>query len=539
MRILLCLLALGISVMQALALDVGKNETTVTVSSNGKPCIEYRYAEVPFKPYVAQLYTPSGVAMLRDSPLDHKHHHALMFAICADGVDFWSEVPKCGKQSHRQIETGNDGLTHLLDWTGPDGRLVVKEERTITVNQGKDLSATLLTWQSRLETPAGRDGVKLTGSHYFGLGVRFAISMDKIGTFSNSSGQTGDVVRGTERLVAARWCAYSAPVDGKMVTVAVFDHPSNLRHPNRMFTMSEPFSYIAATLNLWKEPITLRAGEPLIVRYGVAAWDGRVEAAEIEKTCRQWIAMNSKIRLLILSGANNHDWKTTTPVLKEMYEYSGRFTVDVTNNVSGLMPADFATYDALVCNYTTFPDVTGHRLPAETERALLDYVSAGHGFVLFHAASTAWSDWPEFCDMIGMTWEKGRSGHGKYHSFAVNILDKNHPVTAGMSDFQHMKDELYGKQVLHKGARVLASAFSDKSMGGSGTNEPMIVVAEFGKGRVFHNAMGHDVKPMADPAFQTLMLRGTEWAAIGKVTLPIPTSEWIEPLSQKAEELQK
>jgi len=264
-----------------------------------------------------------------------------------------------------------------------------------------------------------------------------------------------------------------------------------------------------------------------------------LSAVALVTSAAQAADSEAKIRLLILSGANNHDWKSTTPVLKKMYEHSGRFTVDVTDNVPGLKPVDLAKYDALVCNYTTYPDIQGHRLPAETEKALLDYVSSGHGFVLFHAASTAWNDWPEFGDMIGLTWENPRSGHGKYHSFTVNIVDKEHPVTGAMKDFQHVEDELYHKQVLHKGAKILASSFSDKAMGGSGTNEPMIVVTEPGKGRVFHNAMGHDPKPMDDPAFQSLMLRGTEWAATGKVAIPIPAEEWVEPGSAKAAELKK
>jgi len=540
MNIIRCSLVFLFGIAQAQALDVIKDQSTVKISAAGKPVLEYKFADVPFKPYVAQLYTPSGVAMLRDSPFDHKHHHSLMFALAADGVDFWSEFANCGRQLGKNIETGSDGLTQQLEWTASDGRQVVREERSVKVNQDKNLSATMLTWKTRLQVPAGKDEVKLTGNHYFGLGVRFLVSMDKIGMFMNSSGHTGDVVRGTECLAPAKWCAYSAPADGKMVTVAVFDHPSNLRHPNRMFTMSDPFSYISATLNLWKEPYILKGGEPLDLCYGVAAWDGKVDAGEIEKTYQQWLAFNTKkIRLLILSGANNHDWKSTTPVLEKMYEDSGRFSVDVTDDVPGLKPADFAKYDVLVCNYTTFPDITGRRLPAEAEKAMLEYVSSGHGFVLFHAASTAWNDWPEFCDMIGLTWEKGRSGHGKYHSFAVNIVEKEHPVTAGMGDFQHVKDELYAGQVLHKGAKVLASSFSDKAMKGSGTNEPMIVVTEPGKGRVFHNAMGHDAKPMNDPAFRSLMLRGTEWAATGKVTIPVPAAEWAWTGTVKAEELKK
>jgi type 1 glutamine amidotransferase len=231
-----------------------------------------------------------------------------------------------------------------------------------------------------------------------------------------------------------------------------------------------------------------------------------------------------KIRLLLLSGANNHNWKATTPVLKKMYEESGRFTVDVTDDVPNLKPADFAKYDAIVSNYTTYPVIDGKRWPAETEKAFLDYISAGHGFVLFHAASTAWNDWPEFTDLIGLSWVKGKSGHGQQHAFTVSIVEADHPITKGMKDFQHVKDELYHRQLLHKTGKVLASAFSDKAMGGTGEKEPMIVVTELGKGRVFHNAMGHDPNPMACIGFQTLMLRGTEWAATGKVTIPIPAN---------------
>jgi type 1 glutamine amidotransferase len=253
-------------------------------------------------------------------------------------------------------------------------------------------------------------------------------------------------------------------------------------------------------------------------------------------------AAGNKIRLLLLSGANNHSWKNTTPVLKKMYEDSGRFTVAVTENVPALTGADFAKYDALVCNYTSYPKVEGHRWPAETEKAFLDYVAAGHGFVLFHAASTAWGDWPEFGDLIGLTWQKDKatgkniSGHGAQHPFVVTITDTQHPVTAGMKDFQQVKDELYHRQLKHPAAHVLATAFSAPAMRGSGAQEPMVVVTDYGKGRAFHCAMGHDPKPMAGVGFQTLMLRGTEWAATGNVKIPLPDA-WPVPGSPQAEQL--
>ena len=254
-------------------------------------------------------------------------------------------------------------------------------------------------------------------------------------------------------------------------------------------------------------------------------------------------ADNSKIRLLIFSGANNHSWKTTTPVLQKMYEDRGRFTVTVTEDVPHLNAGDFANYDAIVCNYTSYPNVNGHRWPAATEKAFLDYVASGHGFVIFHAASTAWMDWPEFGELIGLTWQKDAagkniSGHGAQHSFAVTITDKEHPVTKGMADFQHVKDELYHRQLLHQTGHVLATTFSSPAVHGSGANEPMVVVTEPGKGRCFHCAMGHDPKPMAGAGFRALMLRGTEWAATGKVTIPIP-ADWPALGSPQAEAMKE
>jgi len=79
---------------------VDQGNAAVTVSLAGRPAAEYRFAETPYKPYVKQLYSPSGVHVLRDAPRDHLHHHALMFAVAVDGVDFWAETPVCGKQVH-------------------------------------------------------------------------------------------------------------------------------------------------------------------------------------------------------------------------------------------------------------------------------------------------------------------------------------------------------------------------------------------------------------------------------------------------------
>jgi len=147
----------------------------------------------------------------------------------------------------------------------------------------------LVTWGTRLSPAAGRESIKLGGSHYFGLGMRLVQSMDKVGRFFNAEDKEGEGVRGRERLTRTRWWAYTAGAEGKPVTVAMFDDPENPRHPAWFFTMREHFAYISATLNLWKEPLEVKAGRPLALRYGVALWDGEVKAAEVEKLYKRWL----------------------------------------------------------------------------------------------------------------------------------------------------------------------------------------------------------------------------------------------------------
>ena len=289
-------------------IGITADESIVSVHAGQRPLLRYRYKNVPFKPYVQQLFSPGGVNVLRDAPADHLHHHALMFAVNVDGVNFWEETQAAGTQAHQaftdtrtdvKTEVENDerfemrraSFTELIDWIKPGSQeLLLKELRTIEVRQGTDLGATVLTWQSKFEVPAGKKSATLTGSHYHGLGMRFVKLMDTGGRFTNADGKPGTVFRGDERLVRSTWCAYTADANGKPVTVAMFDHPDNPRHPATWFTMTRSFAYLSATLKLHKEPLKVASGKPLVLRYAVAVWDGQVETDQINQLYRRWSA---------------------------------------------------------------------------------------------------------------------------------------------------------------------------------------------------------------------------------------------------------
>ena len=178
------------------AIAIHQEGTSMLVACGGQTLMEYRLTPSPAKPYVVRLYTPGGVNVLRDQVPDHKHHHGLMFAIAADGVNFWEETPGTGSEvpqggSHVNTTAANGtaraSLGQDLAWIGPKSSSpILLEDRTIVVGRTKDGSATLLTWCSTLSAPPGRESVTLTGHHYFGLGMRFPASMDKGGRFSSA-----------------------------------------------------------------------------------------------------------------------------------------------------------------------------------------------------------------------------------------------------------------------------------------------------------------------------------------------------------------
>ncbi|MDR0384496.1 MAG: ThuA domain-containing protein [Prevotellaceae bacterium] len=258
------------------------------------------------------------------------------------------------------------------------------------------------------------------------------------------------------------------------------------------------------------------------------------------------------VKALIVTGQNNHNWQVSSVILQKYLNESGIFTADLAispkkgEDMSAFRP-DFSAYKVIVLDYN------GDAWSDETNSAFLKYVKNGGGVVVYHAANNAFRKWKEYNEIIGLGgWEDrnetdgpyvyfqdgkevrdtspGPGGsHGKKHEFKIALRNKKHPITKGLPEtWTHSRDELYDRlRGPAKNLTILATAYSDKNTGGTGRDEPTLMVINWGRGRIFHTVLGHVGGEQAHPAidgasFIVTFLRGAEWAATGKVTLKVP-----------------
>ncbi|MDR0845272.1 MAG: ThuA domain-containing protein [Tannerella sp.] len=259
------------------------------------------------------------------------------------------------------------------------------------------------------------------------------------------------------------------------------------------------------------------------------------------------------VKVLLVTGQNNHNWQVSHLVIQRILENSGLFKVDFAvspakgEDMSGFV-LDFKPYKLVVLDYN------GDAWPEETNRRFVEYAKKGGGVIVYHAADNAFANWPEYNEICALGgwenrnekagpyvyWKDGElvkdtspgsgGSHGKQHEYTMNARNQDHPIVNGLPNrWLHAQDELYDRM---RGpgniGTLLYTAYSDPSTNGSGREEPLIFTVEFGKARIFHTMLGHagntaeDNKAMQCTGFQVTLLRGAEWAATGKVTQKVP-----------------
>jgi type 1 glutamine amidotransferase len=284
----------------------------------------------------------------------------------------------------------------------------------------------------------------------------------------------------------------------------------------------------------------------------------------------------AKIKVLIIDGQNNHAvWPRSTVMMKQYLVETGLFEVDIersrytwkgerenewlplanagtTEDLKEPKPdpefdPSFADYDVVISNFGW----KASDWPAKTQRAFEDYVKNGGGFVAVHAANNSFGLWDEYNRMIGIGgWggrnpdsgihiyydndgklvrdkaPDGKSGsHGARHEFQITLRNSSHPITRGLPEkWLTSEDECYATlRGPAENMTVLATGKDVSERAPTDRHEPMLMVLDYGKGKVFHTTLGHDIAAVEGVSFIATFLRGTEWAATGKVTQSIPS----------------
>jgi type 1 glutamine amidotransferase len=257
-------------------------------------------------------------------------------------------------------------------------------------------------------------------------------------------------------------------------------------------------------------------------------------------------------KTLIITGQSNHDWKTSSPALKQILDETGLFSAEIvtTPDKGGDMTAfnpNFSKYKVVVLDYV------GDSWSDKTKADFVKFVENGGGVVVYHESCMAFPDWKEYNEIIGLGgWGKrnekagpymyykrneividtaaGIAGsHGKSREFMVRTRKADHPIMKGLpARWMHGEDELYSQlRGPGKNLEILATAFADTVPGG-GTmrDEPMLMAITYGKGRIFSTVMGHAGEnggpAMHCSGFIVTLQRGAEWAASGNVTQKVP-----------------
>ncbi|MGA2274969.1 MAG: ThuA domain-containing protein [Bryobacteraceae bacterium] len=243
----------------------------------------------------------------------------------------------------------------------------------------------------------------------------------------------------------------------------------------------------------------------------------------------------AKLQALIITGQNigAHDWRSTTPILRKILEDSGRFEVRVTEEFRGAGADTLAPYDVVVVNYYESKR-ENLRWGDSADNALLNFVRGGKGLVVYHFSVAAFEGWTEYEKMCAGVWRSNNGHHSARHDFTITVQDRDHPITRGLkTTFAEANDELYANLKWQPAGafHVLATAWDNHSLYRQGEKqplerpgaaEPMLWTVNYGKGRVFVTAMGHDAEAMKNAGFAVTLARGTEWAASEKVTIPVP-----------------
>lgn len=291
----------------------------LAVSIAGQPFTEYHFTDTP-KPYLYPLLGPTGAAMTRSFPMasppgeehDHPHHRSLWFGHgLVNGIDFWTEKAGTGRIVHDRF-TGIRGgqekgiIRSRNKWITTDGKVICTDDRSLTFyNSGPtvrmlDFEITINADHGELvfgDTKEGTMAVRVAETMRL---TQPAGTLNPESHIANSEGAHDTEAWGKR----AKWCDYSGLVDGKLVGIAILDHPKNPRYPT--WWMARDYGLLGANpfgqhefeklSNENVGDLKIPAGQSVTFRYRFVLHTGAAEEAKLAERFEQFAAEPKEAR---------------------------------------------------------------------------------------------------------------------------------------------------------------------------------------------------------------------------------------------------
>jgi len=227
------------------------------------------------------------------------------------------------------------------------------------------------------------------------------------------------------------------------------------------------------------------------------------------------------VKILLLAGGqrSHHGYRDQALYLSSALEDTGRYEVTLAEDASILETPAMSKYDLIIVNADRRdPEF---KFTESQQKALLDWVKTGHGYVSIHGADNAAPDWrDEWRDMLGGVFSHDTSKGGpdsktKQGTFKIKITQADHAITRGVPDFE-LKDELYyNLQMKHQVDPLATTDYNNGTW-------PVAWTRMYGQGRVFHTPLGHrsfkpgSEDPLQNPNLLKLVVQGIDWVAEGR-----------------------
>jgi Methane oxygenase PmoA len=307
---------------------------SLRVEINGRLFTEYHFKDVS-KPYCYPLIGPTGAGMTRDWPMkdtpgeehDHPHHQGLWFGHqIVNGYNFWTVAPTSGKIVQESLVVATSGkdsgsITTQNKWVATNGAIILRDERTLRFynrasDRIMDFEITLKATEDDVTFGDDKDGM---------MAIRVAETMRVLkpvakgekpkpgdghivlSTGVSDDGESAAAAKAAKREAItwgkrADWCDYYGPVDGKTVGVAIFDHPSNPRHPTwwhvRDYGLfaANPFgqSHFENLPDAGKGNLKLSKGQSLTFRYRFYFHEGDEEQANVAGRYKEYVQSSAE-----------------------------------------------------------------------------------------------------------------------------------------------------------------------------------------------------------------------------------------------------